>query len=257
MDTVSIVKTFNENIESVKKLIHFDRQVVDLAISSIEELNQFLIDRKQILHPQQNGQRVLDLLRDIRKNDSLKGRYEVINNQAVVLLVSYFGSTITDLFKVVSEYAVDEYGDNGDKRVLGTELKLSVAELLNLTGSLGAEIGELLISKNNISFQDMQSIKREFNQYFGIKIEKTVHVNNIILGQACRHSIVHAAGIINARVLKQVGNATPRTLKESLVENELITFNEDEINMLAQSMTDYVDSLASKVGEYRDSIDLI
>jgi hypothetical protein len=100
----------------------------------------------------------------------------------------------------------------------------------------------------------MQSIQREFNKYFGIVIDKDSNVNNIILGQACRHCIAHEAGIVNSRVTNQVQSAKPRGLKESIGEGDEIKFTEEEINILAISMLSYVSGLESQVNFYREKI---
>ena len=247
----SAVNTFKENISSVEKLINFDREVLDIAINSIEDLHSSLLNEQNITNEHLNGKRTLDILNGIRSNESLKFRYSIINNQAIVLLVSYFGSAVSDLFRAASKIAVDRHQD---KRVLDSELKLKIHELALLDAPLGDSIGDLLITKNSISFQDMKSIKREFEKYFGIKIEKDQSINNIILSQACRHSIVHEGGIVNSRVLNQIKEAKPRDLKEQLLESENIEFSESEIKIVSSSMLKYVAGLSNKVGEYNKRI---
>tara|TARA_R110002072_G_scaffold302655_1_gene487101 strand:+ start:1299 stop:2051 length:753 start_codon:yes stop_codon:yes gene_type:complete len=248
----STVETFEKNIDSVKKLIHFDRDVLDIAITSIESLHNRLTEHPHYIQSDQaNGKRTLDLLNGIRDHDSLKASYSIINNQAVVLLVSYFGSAIADLFRKASKIAV---ADRDEPKVLEAELKLKVEELLAFGSSFGDSIGDMLISKNSISFQDMKSIQREFGKYFGIKIEKDRNVNNIILGQACRHSIAHEAGIVNSRVINQISSAIPRDLKLNMTEGQLIEFSEQEIETVANSMLSYVVSLNKKVDSYRENI---
>jgi len=248
---VSTLDTFKKNIESVQKLINFDREVLDMAIGSIRDLHSKLIQPPySIDNEKSNGKRTLDNLTNIRNNDSLKSRFSIINNQAVVLLVSYFGAAIADLFRAASKIAIEVHKD---KRVLNTELKIKVDELLVYGTSLGDTIGDMLIAKNNISFQDMKSIKREFEKYFGIKIDKDQTVNNIILGQACRHSIAHEAGIVNTRVLNQIKSALPRELKEYLKEGEAIAFTEAEIKIVSDSMDSYVSKLQNQVIAYSSS----
>lgn len=243
----NIVSTFERNIESVESLLNFDRKVLDMAIESIHELHDYLVEYPKITADKYNGKRTLDTLKSIRNNDSLKSKYAVINNQAIVLLVSYFGSAVADIFRRASKIAVNTHND---ERVLGEELKFKLEELLNLKSSLGDSIGELLITKNNISFQDMKSIQREFKKYFGIKIDKDINVNNIILGQACRHSIAHEAAKVNARVMNQVKGAKPRNLKESISEGEVIEFTQGEIKVVSESMLNYVKNLNQQVSEY-------
>lgn len=243
----NIVNTFENNIKSVKKLINFDRQVLDVAINAIRDLHEYLVDTQKIAAERFNGKRTLDILTNIRKNDSLKTGYETINNQAIVLLVSYFGSAVADVFRRASKISLINKKDN---RVLNEELKFKVEELMDLGSSIGENIGELLITKNNISFQDMKSIQREFKKYFGIKIEKDINVNNIILGQACRHSIAHEAAKVNNRVIHQIQGAKPRDLKENINEGDKISFNKAEIEIVAESMLSYVRSLNSQVTAY-------
>lgn len=249
---ITTVQTFEKNIESVEKLINFDREFMDIAIGSIEKLHEILIaPPHSIGYEQSNGKRTLDMLSSIRRNDSLKSRFSVINNQAIVLLVSYFGSATADLFREAAKVAVEVHQD---KRVLNSELKVKVEELIGFGVSIGDSIGDVLITKNSISFQDMKSIQREFKKYFGITIEKDINVNNIILGQACRHSIAHEAGIVNSRVIHQVQGANPRDLKQSLTEGDEIGFTEDEIGIVAKSMCSYVKGLEDHVNHYRNNI---
>ncbi len=245
---MSISKTFKKHIESVESLINFDREVLDIAIESIESLHQKLVTTQRIDNDQLNGKRTLDILRGIRENDSLKNRFKIINNQAIVLLVSYFGSAIADLFRQAAKIAVDEHKD---ERVLKTDIKMKVDELLNIFGTIGEAIGDILINKNDISFQDMKSIRRAFDGYFGIKIDKNKLVNNIILSQACRHTIVHEGGVVNKKIINQVSAAKPRDIKNDIKEKDDINFSEEEITIISKSMLSYVISLEDKVNSYR------
>lgn len=246
----TIVETFKINVKSVEGLINFDREVLSLAIDSIEELHESLTTmREPILDDRRNGKRTLDILRPIHTNDSLKARYSIINNQAIVLLVSYFASAVADIFRKSANIAVTKHED---KRVLDSELKLKVSELMKVEDSFGEIIGDILINKNNISFQDMKSIKRSFEKYFGIKISKDHNVNNIILSHACRHSIAHEAGIINTARINQIKGAEPRDLKKNLVAGNTIHFTEEEINIISSSMIAYIVNLRDLVKTYEN-----
>jgi hypothetical protein len=249
MDTKDIVKTFSENVKSVKKLVNFDNQVITLAIDGVEELHKSLVE-DGYKADSKNGANTLTMLKSVKEHNSLKASYQIIQNQAVVLLVSYFGSAVSDLFRVSSTIAVDIHKD---KRVLDVDLKLQVRDVMDLNSSMGEGIGELLISKNSISFQDMKSIRREFEDYFNIIIEKDKNVKNIILGQACRHLIVHEGGRVNKKAVNQVREANPRDLKQALKQGEIIEFTEEEIQILSDSMVSYVKGLAEQVDNYKNS----
>lgn len=165
-----------------------------------------------------------------------------------MLLVSYSGSALSDCFRSATQVAI-KYGD---KRVLDEEISLEVEELLTRGDQISEVLGGLIIQKKDISFQDMKSAHRAFNKYFGIEIEKDERVNNIILGQACRHVIVHEGAKVNARILKQVSGAKPRKLKEVLKESEQLNFTVDEIEMLGSYMKGYVSDLEKKILIYHD-----
>lgn len=244
------VETFRQNIDSVHKLINFDQVVQDIAIKAIEELHAKLVKNQGITNPQLNGERTLQILKSIRTNNALKARYRTIYNQAVVLLVSYFGSVLSDIFRYTAKISVQTCKD---KRVLNEEIKLQVGELLTLDQNIPDAVGDLLITKKDISFQDMKSVHRAFRDYFGVKVDKGHYVNDIILGQACRHSIVHEGGVVNSRVLNQVREAKPRGLKKDIKLGEEIDFSVEEIDVLSKSMLHYAEELMRKVESYGQS----
>ena len=249
---MNVTDNFEQNVKSVEKLINFDRHVLEMAIDSIGKLHERLIQPpNNITNEKLNGKRTLDQLQNIRTNDSLKLYYSTINNQAVVLLVSYFGSAIADLFR---KAALASVNSREEESVLNTEIKLKVKDLLDFHSSDEQSIGNILINKSDISFQDMKSIQREFKSFFSINIPKEDHVNEIILSQACRHSIVHEGSIVNERIINQVRSANPRKLKTSLVVNQDIEFTEEEIVIVSNSMRKYVENLESKVLNYCDSV---
>lgn len=234
---------FSANLDSVIKLVNFDTEVRDIAVNGVQSLHDFLKNDRGFENPQWNGEKTLKLLQSIRESPVLKERYSTIYNQAVVLLVSYFASVIGDIFRAVAALSLTR----NDSRVLDTELKIRVADLITLTTAPADQIGDLLIQKDGISFQDMQSTHRAFKQYFGVELETSQTVKNIILGQACRHAIVHDGATANARVINQVRNAIPRTLKPKLTLNEKIQFSINEIEELAREMKSYIEQLIERI----------
>jgi len=118
------------------------------------------------------------------------------------------------------------------------ELKISVGNLLLFDGEISTRIGTLVTEKNDISFQDMKSIKRFFQKYFEFEIEKGINVDNIIMAQAARHVIVHDGARINDRFRRQVSGAKQRTLDISL-DKDVIQFSQNEVELAATSMLQY------------------
>lgn len=172
-----------------------------------------------------------------------KERYSQIFNQAVVLLVSYFGSALGDIFRMAAARALT----NADERVVDVEIKVRIGEMISLAESPEQQIGDLIILKDDISFQDMQSTHRAFRKYFDAHLETDNVVRNIIAAQACRNAIVHDGAKVNQRTVNQIRNANPRTLKPILSIGEEIRFSIDEIDVLSGDMMSYVARLAKKL----------
>ena len=84
---------------------------------------------------------------------------------------------------------------------------------------------------------------RAFDDYLNIRIEKDEDVNNIILCQACRHVIAHRGAVVDERMMRQIRAAEPRTVKQRLKDREVVQFDSDEIRLLSDSISRYVNRL--------------
>lgn len=236
-----IAEAFNRNVELVHELANFDHLVLDLAIQALERVKASA-DRSQLLpHHRLNVIQQLQQLRSIRSNDSLRSQYQHIFNQCVVLLASYFASAIQELF--VASVA-ERLTSGAPRQLLDMDLKLSVAQLLEISGDPHQRVANLLTKKGGISFQDMQSIGRAFRDFCEVEPVRDGHCNNIILGQACRHVIVHSGAVVDDKCLKQVKAATPRVLKADLAAGP-VQFSVEELKVLACSMSAYMGTLLS------------
>jgi hypothetical protein len=237
-----ILETFKRHTSDVDRLMAFDREVMHIAITTVEDLHNRLVTQQRIENEQINGARALQILKGIRDNESLKPRFSLILNQAIVLLVSYFGSAVEDIFC----YAVRASLRGNSSRLKKEELKLTVAELLDTVANSDEAVAALFVEKKDLSFQDMQAIQRAFRDYVGVEIEKNSNVNNIILAQACRHVIVHAGGDITPKLLRQVSGAVPRDIKNNLSDKTAIQFSPQEVQAVAESMKQYLSLLVQK-----------
>ena len=90
---------FSNNVAYVYDLMNFDELVLDYAIKSIEDLTGKL-KKMGIDNPRLTAESTLSSLKNIHSNNSLKPKYQTIFNQCIVLLVAYFSSTVSDIFKV-------------------------------------------------------------------------------------------------------------------------------------------------------------
>lgn len=236
----AIATTFADNARDVERLIDFDRDVVDIMIMSLEALKR---DVPSQLHSFGGRiDRTAHTMKNIRDHESLKSKYGTVCNQAVVLLVSHFSSAVGDIFRKAISAALDR---EGNETLLNEELKLTFREIKDRNWNLKTSAGDLLIAKKDLTFQDMQSTVRAFENYVGVQIAKDECTNNIIFGQASRHVIVHASALVTERMLKQVSKASPRTLKKDLVLDKPLVFSKEEVLELKSEMLTFLGKLVS------------
>lgn len=108
-------------------------------------------------------------------------------------------------------------------------------------------------SRNNLwrnatsAFKTCRASLARSKGHLGLVIERTPATNDIILGQAARHMIVHNMATVDAKMLKQISTAAPRDLKPDLTLGQKITFTREEIDLLGDRMEEYVGTLAQKL----------
>lgn len=238
-----IKSNFSDNVAIVEKLMKFDEVVQLFCLNALRKANEGLekFGNGCANHPSYNIKPMIKQIEDIGLHDSLQPNYEIMFNQCVVLLVSYFGSAIEDLFQ---EALQNKINNKKLGKLADEEIKLTIGQLVD------GNIVDLFILKKDISFQDMQSIARAFKDYIGVdEIPRDKTVNNIIISLACRHCIVHNGSIVNKKVSGQIKSAKPRDLKPNLEVEDKILFTEDEIKVIAASMTQYIDQLIGLLTE--------
>jgi hypothetical protein len=232
-----IIEAFSKNIVSVKQLLKLDDFIQEVCLNAFRKIELFYSNHK-VNNPQFKIDPEVKTLSDIRKHQSLRPHYEIMYNQCVVLLVSYFTSSMEDVFEIGFNTRFQE------KTLIGTEqdIKFKLDELQDIGQDMANRIGEIVIAKKEISFQDMQSIARTSKDYFGFEPKREdIDVNNIILSQACRHCIVHNGGVFSEKGAKQISSATPRGIKQGLQKGDRIQFEPSEIEIIASSMLCYID----------------
>lgn len=237
------LQSFRLNAQAVERLLDFDHVILVVAVTGLRELESQLEARN--LHsavPLVRNRATL--LENLKATDSLRPQYEAIVNQCVVLLVSYFTSAQHTLFR---DAVVAALNLNADVPATSEELKMSWRAIVQAATDQEEMFPESLIAQHDISFQDMQRVSRAFARHLQINVEKTLDVNDIILGHAARHVIAHAAGVVDRKMINQVKGATPRTLKQAPVEGEMIRLSPEEVRSLATSMETHLKGLTATV----------
>lgn len=242
-----IIANLDVNIQSVRDLMNFDNTILDFCILHIEELNDRILNNRelQITNVRLFPGNSLQALRSIKKNDSFSSKYHTVYNQCIVLLISYLTSSLLDLFRDTFKYFIKNYKD----KISGTstDFKISLEELSIVDFDLSNSIGELILKKRNISFQDMQSTLREFETYFNVQLDRTINIDNIIFAQASRHCIIHSLSIADEKFINQISSTKLRTLKTGIVIGQEIAFRTDEVEDVIENMKLFIRSLSEKL----------
>jgi hypothetical protein len=231
------------NLERVDELMRFDEIMQDMYIKGLAKVDTWLEKNEKITNQYARLRQEIQLLKNIRRNDSAAKHYQVMLNQCVVLLVSYFESALEDLFEEALRLRLTsgKIGNIGEQ-----EFKVKVKELVDV----GNNLAGLVVAKKEkeLSFQDMQSIGRAFNEYVEVgEIPQSEGVNNIIAAQAYRHAIIHNGGMVSTKTVGQMKLAVPRKIKTKVVTGEPIQFDEAEILVIRKAMQAYFDDMVSRI----------
>ncbi len=232
----------------------FDRAVLNIAISRIETLNDkrraYLVKDVAATpgytpspNPHLTADTLLQTLKNLRTNDSLKLYYDVMLNQCLVLLVSFFGAAVRSLFESLVVRSLEE---ERNPALLKEELVLTVGQLADTGERWTTVVAAALAESKGVSFQDMKSIGRAFGDYCGYVPNKDRDVNNIILGQAARHAIVHQGAIVDNRMVRQLEGAAPRAVKPFVSVGEYLKFERDELAIIGASMETYLNTVIAQ-----------
>lgn len=227
--------------------MNFDRILLEFCIAQVEALEERIKNNSviQVTNPYLLPTNTLMMLRTIRKNDSMRTQYEGIFNQCLVLTVSYYTSILSSIFRETINYA----GQNKPTLIESSneDFKISLSELRQLNFNLADTLGELIIKKKDLSFQDMQSVVRSFKNFFNIDITKDKDVNNIIVAQASRHAIVHSLSFADEKFIKQISDANPRDLLPTIELGQQIKYMPDDINKAINSMEINISKLIDEI----------
>lgn len=239
-----ILENFKNRVDEVNKLLTIDEVIIKTALYILEE-KQKNLENLDIENAALIGLNAITQLKNIRDNKSLKPQYKLIHNQCVVLLVSYFTSSLHDLFNLaVTNHLIKR---DIQKKIKTYDLKLTLGELKENDFDLSKNIGAIISSKFNISFQDMGSVSKALNNYLNVNIEIDKNIRNIITMQACRHAIAHAGELVDDKLLNQLRNSQDRDIQKDLKFGEKIQFTPEEINFGGEEMMNYVEMLITKV----------
>lgn len=238
-----IEEQFNQYAEAINKLVYFDSVILNLSLGVFDEAigitEKVNWDKSNIVTQKLRNCR--KNLQNIHENKSLHLHYQTIYNQAVVVWVSVLAVTLESLFKYCIEHVKIELLTDKKK-----DAKIHIIELLSVEDIQKALPSLILEADHSISFQDMQSIRRTFEEYFTIEIGDSVDVQNVAFTQAARHVIVHNAGRVNERFKNQIKSLTKRTLMKKFSSSN-IQFDLKDAKVISENIKKFVKDIIVKV----------
>jgi hypothetical protein len=219
---------FDKQLHTVDELITFDRFILDYCVQQIEILDDRLKNGVlKITNPYYLAENTLKAIKNVRQNNSLRTHYNSMFNSCLVLQVSYFTSTIEDIFDCACFWL---YSNKHRDDLNPEELK----------------------KRNDIKYQNMGSIKKSFKNYLGIDIVNDSICNTIILAQLSRHAIVHSLALADDKFITNLANASPRDIKRDINRGEEILFSSTELDYVKLAMTQFISILCDKIrNQYR------
>ncbi|MFA6176187.1 MAG: hypothetical protein WC765_06385 [Phycisphaerae bacterium] len=240
-----IFDNFQKNTERVKELLRIDKLMQDIYIRALESVERRITDADFIkthplLKPLQSG---IANLKTIRKHESSSSYYEIVYNQSVVLLVSYFESTLEDLFTNILFIKISDGTLNYPTNKI---IKLNLKQLCELITN-HEKIPEVWLSQNEINFQNINNVESTFKDYFGISSCEDKHIDNVKMGVICRHIIVHSGEIISPSNVESVGKTIHRDIMKNFTAGDKIRFEPEEITKICESMEIYINNIVKQI----------
>ena len=234
------IRNFKSNSQAVADLMHFDDKVLQFIMAPLEgwaeRVKRADLD---ITNARMRPDNIVQIIKTVRSNQSLRRYYEEMYNQCIVLMVSYFAAATREIF--IDNIALAISFDNS--AVLEEELRLTVEQFTTLDGDPNRYAGAALADKKDMSFQDMQCIDRGFRKYFDFAPPRGEVSHDIALAQACRNAIVHAGSVADEKLIRQLRPLKPRRIKESIEIGEQIQFAPEEILAVQKAMLEYLETL--------------
>lgn len=245
---VEALETHSANQNQVKELIGFDRLILDHCIQAILNLQARLVANERVqLSSRLLPETTIIELRSIRKHDSMRPQYAHMYNQCLVLSVSYFISALRSVFV----RAVDHACCCCPELLLASkeDIRFTFEELREREFNLTDHLGELIVLKKDLSFQNMQHALKAFKDFLGVEIETNPELDTVIYGLAARHVIVHNLAKVDERFMALVKHAPQRKMGQGVVVGSDLNFQPDDVLVVQDCMRATLYALAKGVDE--------
>jgi len=195
---IDYLEEFKIELENIDKLEQTPMIIREIAIQGLDNaIGEIIATGKMGLTKQslENSKRGLENIGE----QSIKNNFKIIYSQMCILAVSSLEATLKKYF----EDALSNFSNINQANKDLKEIKISLAELVENNLIYSGEFGKLVLSKTNLSFQDLKSIKRIFSEYisYDIRLDSETE-KQICFFLEARHVLVHKGGIADEKFIK-------------------------------------------------------
>jgi len=202
-----VQKRFQENLKQIKSMVNVGSEMEEILLVLFcqfdNNFKEAIKDTGKGFTPLKHKlDGMMNIIKTIKGHPSLQKNYEIVYNQALVLIIANFESFMNDLFKNIINHHL--------YLIKWPEKKKIAIDTSLLEFSSSPNIGNLFVrsleGENN--FQDLGSTLRFLEKYLEIdtKFLKQDKKDLIVFYQAVRHVIIHNSSKIDDVFLRQVKN---------------------------------------------------
>ena len=154
-----IKEKFEENLKMIDQIVSIGDDIGNLVVVMLENLKKQYESMPAFLEYKNKLNTTINVIRNIKDHDSLKQKYQIIHNQALVLIVENFESFLNDLIK--------ETIDRHSYLITWPESKKKLAVDVTLLRYSLPSVGDLVLTslKGEVNFQDLQSTIKFLKEY--------------------------------------------------------------------------------------------
>lgn len=252
--------SFQTRISQIFELSRLPNNIIELSTPSYDSIESSLDEIQGFHNPKNKISNQIKLLRNISKNEGIRRQFDDFNSQIVVLMV---GATEAYLYDVVMsigdnnpEMFVFENG-GGKPKVIAFD-----SSLLNHKTSVGEIMRHYFKEKDDsVSFQDVQSIVRFFENRLSCYLEIEDYQDVLIFATAARNVIVHNNQIIDDKFLTQIRDTAyidhkverDGKTEKKFIEGRTLAVTATDIKEIQEALLNMIAEIGAKVRENNES----
>jgi uncharacterized protein (UPF0147 family) len=207
--TTDYVADFQVELDNIDKLEETPEFIRSIAIEALDRAAKTDGVPRTVKKALENSKRSLENI----NHQSIVDNFQVIYAQMCILAVSSLEATLKKYFVNMLKDPKNIKYDNKKLQ----EVKLTLKDIIDNDLRFGGKIGQIILEKASLNFQDLQAIKRNFKEFSYKEIKLTDQTEkNICFYLEARHILVHKGGIVDNKFVNATNsfNANIKSYKE-------------------------------------------